>query len=185
MNDPLFPLLLVLRYFHILGAITLMGGSLLLRLGVRPVVRELEAGTREQLHERLRPRWARLVMLSSALLLLSGLVNLALAGRYDYPPLLGLRQGYHLLVGIKFLLALPIFLIASLLAGRSPLARRLQTRPEPWMNLALALALGMVLLGGWLRFVPRERKVSAAQGAAPRLVVPLDEHLARGTMQPR
>jgi uncharacterized membrane protein len=180
MNDPLFPLLLVLRYFHILGAITLMGGSLLLRLGVRPAVRELETETRQRLHERLRPRWAQLVMLSSALLLLSGLTNLALAGRYDYEPILGMKQGYHLLVGIKFLFALPIFLIASLLAGRSPLAQRLQARPEPWMNLALTLALVMVLLGGWLRFVPRERKGAAAQGATSSVVVPAEHRVATG-----
>lgn len=166
MNDPLFPLLLLLRYMHILGAIVLMGGSLLLRMGLRPAVRELDAETRQRLHEKVRPRWAHLVMLASALLLVSGLTNLALAGRYDYPPLFGMKQGYHLIVGIKFLLALPIFLIASLLAGRSPLAQRLQARPEPWMNLTLTLALIMVLMGGWLRFVPRELKGAAAQGAA-------------------
>jgi len=120
-------------------------------------------------------------MLSSALLLLSGLTNLGLAGRYDYEPLLGMKQGYHLLVGIKFLFALPIFLIASLLAGRSPLAQRLQARPEPWMNLALALALVMVLLGGWLRFVPRERKGATPQGAAPGVVFPAEYRVVSGT----
>jgi uncharacterized membrane protein len=168
MNDPLFPLLLVLRYFHILGAIVLMGGSILLRMGMRPAVRELGAEIRQEVHQRLRPRWAQLVMLASALLLISGLTNLALAGRYEYPPLLGLKQGYHLLVGIKFILALPIFFIASLLAGRSALAQRLQSRPEPWMNLALVLALIMVLLGGWLRFVPRERKTAPLASAVYR-----------------
>lgn len=151
-----------------------MGGSVLLRLGLRPAVRELEVEAGQRLHERLRPRWARLVMLASALLLVSGLANLALAGRYEYPPLLGLRQGYHLVVGIKFILALPVFFIASLLAGRSPLAQRLQQRPEPWMNLALALALVMVLVGGWLRFVPRERKVAGWWSEAAGVLVSVE-----------
>jgi uncharacterized membrane protein len=185
MNDPLFPWLLLLRYFHVIGAITLMGGSLFLRLGLRPAVRELDTEARQRLHDRLRPRWAHLVMVSSALLLVSGLANLALAGRYEFPPLLGLRQGYHLVVGLKFILALPIFFIASLLAGRSPLAKRLQERPEGWMNLALVLALVMVLVGGWLRFVPRQLKQAAMRSEAASAVDLAERGWASAVARPR
>jgi hypothetical protein len=69
-------------------------------------------------------------------------------------------MSYHMAVGIKFLLALPIFLIASFLTGRSATARRFQASPETWMNVNLALALTMVLIGGALRFVKRELKTA-------------------------
>jgi len=43
MSDPLFPVLLILRYMHILGAIALMGGTIFMRFALRPVVVRLAA----------------------------------------------------------------------------------------------------------------------------------------------
>src|SRR5437763_15296313 len=119
MNDSLF--LLLLRYMHILGAITLMGGTIFMRFALRPIVVGLPSETKTTIHEQVRSRWSKFVMLASALLLISGLTNLALAGRYDFEPVLGMPKGYHMAVGIKFLLALPIFFIAALMTGRSSL----------------------------------------------------------------
>jgi uncharacterized membrane protein len=42
MSDPLFWLLLILRYMHILGAIALMGGTIFMRFALRPVVVTLQ-----------------------------------------------------------------------------------------------------------------------------------------------
>jgi len=162
MNDSLFPLLLILRYMHILGAIALMGGALFARFVVAPTLAEAADGA--ELHDRLRVRWSKVVMLASGLLLVSGLVNLGLAARYTFDPVLGLS--YHMVVGIKFLLALPILFIAALLAGRTALARRLQAQGRFWMNVNLALALIMVLIGGVLKFTGRQLKTAAAPPAA-------------------
>jgi uncharacterized membrane protein len=158
MNDSLFPLLLILRCAHILGAITLMGGTIFMRFALRPVVIGLPPETKATPHEQVRRRWAKFVMVASALLLISGIANLALAGRYDFEPVLGTPKGYHMVVGIKFLLALPIFFIAALMTGRSSLAKRVQASSELWMNVNLALALIMVLIGGYLKFVKRDLK---------------------------
>lgn len=157
-SDPLFPLLLILRYMHILGAIALMGGTIFMRFALRPVVVQLQPEVKASLHEGVRRRWAKFVMIATLLLLLSGLTNLALAGRYEYKPVLGMDKGYHMIVGIKFVLALPIFFIAAILMGRTSLAKRLQANAEFWMNVNLTLALIMVLIGGVLRFVGREPK---------------------------
>src|SRR5262245_20391678 len=138
-SDPLFPLLLILRYAHILGAITLMGGTIFMRFALRPVVVGLPPDTKATIHEQVRGRWSKFVMLASALLLISGITNLALAGRYEYKPILDLEKGYHILVGIKFLLALPIFFIAALMTGRSSLAKRVQANAEFWMTVNLTL----------------------------------------------
>jgi hypothetical protein len=173
MSDPLFPLLLLLRYMHILGAIALMGGTIFMRFALAPTVRELDAETRQKIHEQVRSRWAKFIMLAAAMLLLSGIANLGLASRYAYKPIFGMEGGYHMIVGVKFLLALPIFLFASYLAGRSQTAKKFQASAVFWMNVNLVLALTMVLIGGWLRFVHREPKahrmplpaVSAANAA--------------------
>lgn len=160
MNDSLFPFLLLLRYMHILGAIALMGGTIFMRFALRPVVVGLPPETKATIHEQVRSRWSRFVMVASALLLISGITNLALAGRFDFKPIFGLEKGYHMIVGIKFLLALPIFFIAALMTGRSSLAKRVQANAELWMNVNLTLALLMVLIGGYLKFVNRDPKVS-------------------------
>ena len=69
MDDPLFPLLLALRYLHILGAITLMGGTIFMRFALAPTVAGFDGGTKATLHEQVRSRWAKFVMLSALLLL--------------------------------------------------------------------------------------------------------------------
>ena len=67
MDDPLYPLLLALRYMHILGAITLMGGTIFMRFALAPVVAGLDDQTKRDIHQQVRSRWAKLVMLAAAL----------------------------------------------------------------------------------------------------------------------
>jgi uncharacterized membrane protein len=173
MSDPLLPLLLILRYMHILGAIALMGGTIFMRFALRPAVSQLPADAKSTLHEEVRRRWSRFVMLASALLLVSGIANLGLAARYEFKP----GMSYHMVVGIKLLLALPIFFIAAVMTGRSDMAKRFQAQGELWMNVNLTLALLMVLIGGALKFVDRMPKVlkpastAAATMADPRIAI--------------
>jgi uncharacterized membrane protein len=166
MSDPLFPLFLILRYMHILGAIALMGGTIFMRFALRPVVVQLPAETKATLHEEVRRRWALFVMLATTLILVSGLTNLLMTGHFAFDPVLGRPKGYQMLVGIKFILALPIFFIAAILTGRTSMAKRMQANVEFWMNVNLTLALVMVLLGGFLRFVPRQPKEAVAPQTA-------------------
>jgi hypothetical protein len=137
-----------------------MGGTIFMRFALRPVVVQLQPEVKASLHEEIRRRWAKFVMIATVLLLVSGITNLALAGRYEYKPVLGMPKGYHMIVGIKLLLALPIFFIAAILMGRTSLAKRFQANAEFWMNVNLTLALAMVLIGGGLRFVWRQPKTS-------------------------
>lgn len=159
-NDPLWPLLLLLRYMHIFGAITLMGATIFLRFALLPAVSKLDPKVKSDLHEDVRTRWSKFVMAATALLLISGITNLALASRYNYPDL-PKDSIYHMIVGVKFLLALPIFFIAAILAGRTALAKKFQANAKMWMNVNLALAVLMVLIGGGLRYVPRSLKKPA------------------------
>jgi uncharacterized membrane protein len=164
MSDSLFPLLLTLRYMHILGAIALMGGTIFMRFALLPTVTQLDPTTKATIHQEVRSRWSKFVMLAAGLLLISGIVNLGLAARYEYERVFGMS--YHMVVGIKFILALPIFFVASVLAGRSEMAKKFQASAKTWMNFNLTLALLMVLIGGALKFVKREPKAEKPQNAA-------------------
>jgi uncharacterized membrane protein len=158
MNDSLFWIMLLLRYMHILGAIALMGGTIFMRFALVPSVATMDDKTRASLHEQIRSRWAKFVMLAAALLLVSGIANMALTPmNYELSGVVNNKQ-YGMLTGIKFLLALPIFLFASFLAGRSPTAKKFQAQAPLWMNINLALALVMVLIGGYLKFAQRTPK---------------------------
>ena len=171
MNDSLFWLLLILRYMHILGAIALMGGTIFMRFALAPTVASLDEKTRQNIHEQVRGRWAKFVMIAATLLLISGILNMILIPmNYELSGVVNNKQ-YKMIVGIKFLLALPIFLFASFLTGRSATAKKFQASAPLWMNVNLTLALVMVLIGGYLKFAQRAPKSDAGKepaGAAAR-----------------
>jgi uncharacterized membrane protein len=161
MNDmtPLYWTLLVLRYLHILSAITLMGGTIFAYFAVVPGLEVLSADDRAKAHAAIRGRWNKFVMLTTALLLISGIANMILYPRnFD---LGDMRTTYAMWSGIKFMLALPIFFFAALLAGRSSLAQKIQQNARTYMALNLVLALSMVIIGGALRFIDRQPKAAA------------------------
>ena len=102
MNDSLFWLLLVLRYMHILGAIALMGGTIFMRFALAPSAAALEDKARQELHEQVRSRWSKFVMLAAALLLVSGVVNMILTPMYYELSGVVDNKRYNMIVGIKF-----------------------------------------------------------------------------------
>ena len=165
MNDPLFPALLILRYMHIFGAIALMGSTIFMRFALHPSVQQLEGEAKANLPGLVRARWAKFVHLSIALLLISGLANLGLASRYQFTGV-----NYNMLAGIKFLLALPIFFFASVLAGKTKMARKFQANATFWMNVNLTLAVIMVLMGGFLRFADRQLKAPKVDSKVAQVV---------------
>lgn len=164
MSDSLFPLLLILRYMHILGAIALMGGTIFMRFALVPTVPELDEKSRAALHEGVRSRWGKFVMIAAALLLISGFVNLGLAARYNFHAPVG-NIAYNVLAGSKLILAIPIFLFASFLTGRSETAKKFQANRVMWLDVNLGLAVLMVLIGGFLRFVGRDLKTEKQEAA--------------------
>jgi uncharacterized membrane protein len=153
---PLCWTLLLLRYMHILGAITLMGGTIFAYFAGAPGLAELPEGERTKAHAAIRGRWNKFVMLATLLLLVSGVANMLI---YQMQFEMGdMKKSYAMWTGIKFVLALPIFFFAALLTGRSSLAHKIQANAKTYMALNLVLALSMVLIGGALRFIDRQPK---------------------------
>jgi len=156
---------LVLRWIHILAAIALMGGAVFQRFALMPAAAELPEEAHEQLRQALRGRWSKLVMMTAGLLLLSGLANFGLlvaSYTLDKTELPG--KLYHMLFGVKFLLALVVLYIASLLSGRSELAQKVRQNARTWLTLNLVLATLVVCLGGFLRQATRTPK---SEGTRP------------------
>jgi hypothetical protein len=121
-----------------------------------------------------RSAWAACVGICTLLLLLSGSYNFWLVlTQYEKP-----IGPYHMLFGIKALLAIVLFVLMALLAGKTSAAQRLRGNLAFWLNLSLALALAIFLLGAMLRSIPKTPK--PAQVAATQFEHELASLITRG-----
>jgi putative copper export protein len=161
---------LLLRWMHLLSAIVLVGGTIFMRCAYVP------AGPTEPLAAEVRRRWAKLVMATSGLLLLSGLVNFVIImQRYTISEKFP-GNIYQMVFGIKFLLALAVFFLSSALAGRSAMAQSLRRREAMWLTLNAILAVSVVLLGGIMKLAARSEKPSLFMRPAQPVVSSLEWH---------
>jgi uncharacterized membrane protein len=153
---------LVLRWMHILAAIAAGGGTIFARLAALPAIEEtLGPDQRQSLHAAIRSRWSKVVAASIAFLLISGLINFMNAVKlYDLPKL------YHPLFGIKFLLALAVFFIASALTGRSAMTERFRRDARKWLSINVVLVVLIVLISGVLRTAEKTKKPAEAAAVA-------------------
>jgi uncharacterized membrane protein len=157
---------LVLRWMHILAAIAAGGGTIFARLAALPAIEEtLGPDQRQSLHAAIRSRWSKVVAGSIAFLLISGLFNFfniiqQSKDTYDLPKL------YHPLFGIKFLLALAVFFIASALTGRSAMAERFRRDARKWLSINVVLVVLIVLISGVLRTAEKTKKPAEAASVA-------------------
>lgn len=145
---------LFLRWFHILAAIILVGGTFYQRFALVPALMSNNSGSAD-LAEACRGRWAKWVMASSGLLLVTGLIN-AVRTIIGYEFEGGI---YHGLVAAKLVIALGIFWISAVLAGRSSLAQKFREKIVFWLTVNVALSILIVCLAGYMRMEQRVEKV--------------------------
>ena len=157
---------LALRWLHILCAIGLVGGVFFWRFALAPALAALDDVQRQQVHDAVRPRWARIVMITSAILLVSGLWNaVANIRQYEFD-----GGAYHALVGVKLLLALAIMFIAAKLSGRSESAERFREKQLSWLTINAILAVVLVCSAGVMKVMPhitKDRSTEVDQDQAP------------------
>ena len=162
-------LAVLFRWLHILPAIIAVGGTIFMRLAVVPAAEELPEAARSAFQEAVRSRWARWVHGAILFLLVSGLYNFfTLTAKYKLPP------AYHMMFGVKFLLALAIFALASMLTGRTALAQRLRLNARTWLNLNIALAVLLVCISGLMRNVSMNAPLKTAPSATAPAAMPTD-----------
>lgn len=165
--DGMYWVQLVTRIFHILGAIVLVGGVFYLRMIVAPRLRASDAdGGADIWFAGRREVWAKWVAIATVLLLVTGLFNYWQIIRSNER----MASSYHAIMGIKILLALAVFFIAALLAGKTALAEQLRQKMKLWLSVCLAAGVIVVILAGVLRTYPHIPK--PLEG--PRLIAPSD-----------
>lgn len=135
------------RVLHTTCAATLLGGTIYLRFVLAPAVGDNPEAT---CFAGRRQAWAACVGVCTLLLLLSGFYNYysVVISNTKMPPL------YHGVFGIKFLLALVVFALSALVAGKSPLALKVRGQMTKWLTVLLVAALALFLAGAVLRSVP-------------------------------
>ncbi|HEV3341392.1 MAG TPA: hypothetical protein VG125_13570 [Pirellulales bacterium] len=163
-------LAIVLRWMHILAAMTAVGGTIFMRMALVPSVSVLPDDQRKALHEQVRSRWVKFVMGAILFLLVSGLINFFRRINAGIPA--DVKGLYHGLFGVKFLLALVIFFLASALTGRAAALARFRQNAKLWLSVNLTLAVIVVCISGVLRFIPEGKSPPAStqtsQEAQPR-----------------
>ena len=137
---------LLSRWIHVGTAIVLLGGASYIRFILLPAASELPDEHHQRLRELTVARWKRFVHIGIVLLLLTGFYNY-----FQASPAAEFKGRYHMLVGIKILVALLLFFVASALVGRSAAFERMRRNPK--RSLGLLLLLGVVIVGisGYLR----------------------------------
>jgi uncharacterized membrane protein len=162
---------LALRWFHLVAAMIVVGGTIFMRFSLVPSVSVLADEQRKALHEQIRSRWAKLIAGAVAFLLVSGIINfLMFLSESKTPAWQQWHQTYNSLYqfvfGAKFALALVVFFISSALAGRGEATKKFRQDAKWWMTVNLVLALIVVLLSGVLRFThvgPTQPKTVAVE----------------------
>lgn len=143
-------ILLVSRWLHLAAAIVAVGGAAFTLLALIPSAKAtLADDAHDRLRQALRDRWARVVYVCIALLLLTGTLNFLLLAM---PPKVK-PVPYHPIFGVKVLAAFAVFFIASALAGKAPAFAGMRKQRAMWLTWLLVLAGLIVLLSGVLNQV--------------------------------
>lgn len=154
---------LVFRWLHILSAVALGGGVYFWSIVVVPASRNIEAAQRDATIRALVRPWSRVVMITTAFLLVSGLVNLVrnIIG-YEF----GNNAFYHTGGLIKLVVGMIVFFLAARFAGRSEGAERMRRDMGRWSTINAILVTLLILVGGWMKFLPREAKSESPSDTA-------------------
>lgn len=140
------------RVIHILAAVTLGGGLFYLCAVQAPALAETDDATRSRVSDATRRRWARLVMMCSLFLLLSGGYNyMSVIGASKAAEGAELAKFYHPLIGIKMIMALVVMFLASLLSGKSEGAKRMQANPARPLTIASVCVVLIISIAGVLK----------------------------------
>lgn len=150
---------ILLRWMHILAAITAVGGTIFARLALVPSLGVLNEDARSKLHEAIRQHWARPVQMAISFLIVSGVINIIVIEKsYN----VSLVRYYHPVFGIKFLLALVVFFLASALTGTGKATQRFRDNRRYWLTVNMVVAIIIVCLSGILRKADLPRKPLSA-----------------------
>ena len=147
-SDLILPL--VMRWIHMLSALTMVGGSVFLWLVYLPISsRILSEEERAKLYEPLMRRWKLLVHPTIILFLVSGFYTYIAVTRFQHEG----QAIYHMAFGIKFLAAMVVFAFMIILTSTMSWSVKLREHQGLWWAFMASIAV-VVLLAGFMRVLP-------------------------------
>ena len=145
-----FAVELIMRWIHILSAVTAVGGTIFIMLVLQPAISKgIPKSDQEAFRTLIMKRWKLIVHSLIVFFLFSGFYNYIVitSGRHEGQSL------YHALFGVKFLLALVFFFFV--IVGTSTMKWSARFRENKAVSaLMLIAALALVLLGGFMKTLP-------------------------------
>ncbi len=126
----------LMRWLHISSMATLIGGILYGRLVMAPSIATLSPDAQDALSGQAASRFRPLVVASMIGLIISGIYRVLITP--------GHRPMYHMLLGIKLLLALHVFAVAILIV------KPINPRRTRMMTGVLISGLAIILISAWL-----------------------------------
>ena len=154
--DPMTYLIILSRWIHVGTAIVVLGGSVFMRFVLMPAAAQLPDQEHQALRERVLGRWKRFVLVGIVLFLATGFYNyiaVAIPRVSEGGEAADHAKLYHMLMGIKILLAAAVFFLASALVGRSPALEGFRRDRKKWLGITILLAAIVVALAGVLKVV--------------------------------
>jgi uncharacterized membrane protein len=146
---------LVSRVLHILSAIILVGGLFYIRTILAPSASSPATSSKrigDTCFGDRRAVWAKWVGISTAFLLLTGIYNfIIIIGESKADGGIKLPPTYHMLFGVKFLLAMMVMFIAAILAGKTEAADRFRLQMKKWLNIGWLAAVAIIVIAAILR----------------------------------
>lgn len=145
-------LILAARWLHILSATLAVGVPIYVRFVLMPAAAAtLDEEHHTRLREALTRRWRMIVHILIVVFLATGFYNYLVVARWKEMSS-ELKMRYHMLMGIKILIALVMFTISSGLAGRSSLFAPMRQNAKFWLVVLVLLGLGIIGISGVLRY---------------------------------
>jgi hypothetical protein len=127
---------IVMRFLHILSAVTLVGGALAWRLGMVPALSPLAGDVKTKVGNALAAAWRPWMLSAMAGLLISGI--------WQYMNVKNPPSAWHAVIGVKFLLVLHIFAVGFLITQQNN-EKRARQLTGVVISGVLVIALGAVL----------------------------------------
>lgn len=136
----------LMRWLHVSMAMVLVGGAFFQWIVLRPVARNVLESEHQKLREQILEKWRKVVGMGIGLLLLTGFYNYLVASNPG-----DIWKPYHAVMGVKMLLALGVFFLASALTGRAAVFEGMRRQATTWLCLLIVLSLSVVALSSYLK----------------------------------
>jgi len=139
------------RWIHLTAAVVLVGGVLYARYIQWPAADSTLTPPQQQDQQiQINNRWRVAVAVASAFLVASGFYQVMAIAL----PKAGGLPAYQFLLGGKIVIALVLFFLVGVTAGRSSALAAMRQRVHLWLSLAGGLGLLILLISAVLRYLP-------------------------------